>query len=319
MTNSFLVSIIIPTYNRAHLIVDTLKSIIAQSYSNWECIFVDDGSEDNTNAILDSFCKKDSRIKYYSRPENKPKGANSCRNYGLEISKGDFIIFFDSDDIMFPEKIEASLNALKSSNADYVISKTIDFNHPDSSEIFISNSKNYNFENYPLTHFNYVSQNLNWLTPDALIKSDLAKKVRFNETLKRGQEYNFYVKLTCISENGFYLGQFTTKRRLHDESIKNTFNQIQVDKQAVLLRMITLEEIYLNTTKDVKVWYINNIAKNITRLNMFLSIKQEWFLLNHLFKYFGFKSVIYYTLSRLSKRLFNKNEFLRKYLKLQLK
>ena len=76
-----LVSIIIPTYNRAHLIAETLDSIIAQTYTNWECIVVDDGSTDPTDELMETYCKKDSRFQYYHRPKNRPKGANACRNY----------------------------------------------------------------------------------------------------------------------------------------------------------------------------------------------------------------------------------------------
>ena len=73
-----LVSIIIPTYNRAHVIGETLDSVLLQTYCNWECIVVDDGSSDNTSEILDNYCKKDTRFQYYIRPTNRKKGAGSC-------------------------------------------------------------------------------------------------------------------------------------------------------------------------------------------------------------------------------------------------
>jgi glycosyltransferase involved in cell wall biosynthesis len=97
--NNPLVSIIIPTYNRVHLISETLDSVLAQTYSNWECIVVDDGSTDETEKLLETYCKKDSRFQYLHRPSERPKGANACRNYGFELSKGEYILFLDSDDI----------------------------------------------------------------------------------------------------------------------------------------------------------------------------------------------------------------------------
>jgi glycosyltransferase involved in cell wall biosynthesis len=108
-----LVSIIIPTYNRAHILGFTLESVISQTYLNWECIVVDDGSKDATDELLEFYCKADSRIKYFHRPSNRSKGANTCRNYGFEISKGKYIQWLDSDDILSENKLEAQVDKLK--------------------------------------------------------------------------------------------------------------------------------------------------------------------------------------------------------------
>ena len=108
-----LVSIIIPTYNRANLILETLNSVKLQSYQNWECIIVDDGSTDTSEEVITAFCRMDERFKYYKRPENKPKGANSCRNLGFEYSKGDLINWFDSDDVMFEDFLEKKIKFYK--------------------------------------------------------------------------------------------------------------------------------------------------------------------------------------------------------------
>ena len=92
-------SIIIPTYNRAHLISETLDSVLSQSYPYFEIIIVDDGSTDNTKQVIESRYNNDERIKYYFK-QNEERGA--ARNFGLKQSKGDYAIFFDSDDLMKP-------------------------------------------------------------------------------------------------------------------------------------------------------------------------------------------------------------------------
>ena len=69
-----LVSVIIPTYNRAHLIGETLDSVLAQTYQNWECIIVDDGSSDDTDEVIGEYVKKDNRFKYYHRPDEHLPG-----------------------------------------------------------------------------------------------------------------------------------------------------------------------------------------------------------------------------------------------------
>ena len=78
-----LVSIIIPTFNRANLISYTLDSVLNQDYTSWECLVVDDGSTDKTQEVVLGYIQKDSRIKLLHRPNDWIKGANSCRNYGL--------------------------------------------------------------------------------------------------------------------------------------------------------------------------------------------------------------------------------------------
>ncbi|WP_445734533.1 glycosyltransferase family 2 protein [Mariniflexile sp.] len=77
--NQPLVSIIIPTYNRAHLIGETLDSVLAQTHQNWECIVVDDGSTDNTDTVLKTYCQKDSRFQYHHR-KDRQKGAEELQN-----------------------------------------------------------------------------------------------------------------------------------------------------------------------------------------------------------------------------------------------
>ncbi len=108
-----LISIIIPTYNRAYVIGETLDSVLAQTYSNWECIVVDDGSNDNTEEIIKSYSEKDNRIQFYQRPISKKKGASTCRNYGLEKYKGEFVQYLDSDDLLDASKFTEQLKILK--------------------------------------------------------------------------------------------------------------------------------------------------------------------------------------------------------------
>ncbi|SFN72256.1 Glycosyltransferase involved in cell wall bisynthesis [Bizionia echini] len=108
-----LVSIIIPTYNRASYIGAALNSIMAQSYTHWECLVVDDGSKDNTEEIMHAICEQDSRISYYKRSKDYPKGVNGARNFGIANSKGSYIAFCDDDDFWLPEKLEKQIPIFK--------------------------------------------------------------------------------------------------------------------------------------------------------------------------------------------------------------
>lgn len=88
-------SIIIPTYNRAHLIKDTITSVQAQTFENWECIVIDDGSTDNTKEVIEDIAKIDNRVRYIYQ-ENAERSA--ARNNGINNAKGEYICFLDSDD-----------------------------------------------------------------------------------------------------------------------------------------------------------------------------------------------------------------------------
>lgn len=110
--NQPLISVIIPTYNREVLTRETLDSVLNQTYTHWECIIVDDGSTDNTIAIIKEYLKKDTKLKLFKR-DREPKGANTCRNIGIERSTGQYIMFLDSDDLLTQYCLETRLQFSK--------------------------------------------------------------------------------------------------------------------------------------------------------------------------------------------------------------
>ncbi len=108
-----LVSIIIPVFNRAHLISQTLDAVLHQSYKHWECIVVDDGSLDNTTSIVKAYCDKDDRFKLKIRSKELEKGGNVCRNLGFKLSEGAYIQWLDSDDLLGVNKLKLQVEALQ--------------------------------------------------------------------------------------------------------------------------------------------------------------------------------------------------------------
>ena len=106
-----LVSVITPTYNCGRFIAETIESIQAQTYENWEMCIVDDCSTDDTKAVVESYMEKDSRIKYYCLTENS--GAAVARTKSMELAQGEFMAFCDSDDLWMPEKLERQLKFME--------------------------------------------------------------------------------------------------------------------------------------------------------------------------------------------------------------
>ena len=112
MLNNPKISIIIPSYNRLSLLKEALNSLFAQTYTNWECIVVDDGSTDDTILEMKTLSKQDNRIKFYQR-QNTMTGANICRNEGIIASTGEYVIFLDSDDCLAPFCLEKRLKIME--------------------------------------------------------------------------------------------------------------------------------------------------------------------------------------------------------------
>ena len=99
-----MISIVIPTYNRANTITSTLDSIRNQTCTKWQCLIVDDGSDDNTREVVQKYSDGDARFRYMIN--ERRKGAQGARNTGILAAKGEWVCLFDSDDIMYEDYIE---------------------------------------------------------------------------------------------------------------------------------------------------------------------------------------------------------------------
>lgn len=118
-----LVSVIVPVYNVEKYLSNCLDSIINQSYSDIEIILIDDGSTDNSGHICDMYSLKDKRVRVIHQ---KNKGVSNARNVGLKISKGQYISFVDSDDVICSWHIECLLNVLIKEHSDFIRGSIVD-------------------------------------------------------------------------------------------------------------------------------------------------------------------------------------------------
>lgn len=116
--NESLVSIIMPAYNCAKYIEESINSVLAQNYKKWELLVLDDGSKDDTLKIIEEFSQKDNRIK--SLPNGKNMGVSATRNRGIELAKGDWIAFLDSDDMWEYTKLEKQLEVAEKKAAEFL-------------------------------------------------------------------------------------------------------------------------------------------------------------------------------------------------------
>lgn len=187
MQNEPLLSVIIPTYNRGRLILNSVTSVLNQTYKNIELIVVDDCSTDNTEEILKSI--NDSRIKYVKLEKNS--GACIARNKGIELSTGKFIAFNDSDDLWLPEKINSQLDFLYENNAEISFCK-MECRTPENN--FIHNFPNIEFDRKisykDLLKYNSAS------TQTIFGKTDCFKEIIFDATMPRLQDWDEVLRLS---------------------------------------------------------------------------------------------------------------------------
>jgi len=109
------VSVVMPTYNCADFIAQSIASVCAQTYKNWELLIVDDCSSDNTEEIVSALSETDERIIYIRLETNS--GAAAARNKGIEMARGSYIAFLDSDDLWYPDKLKKQLDFMKKNNS----------------------------------------------------------------------------------------------------------------------------------------------------------------------------------------------------------
>lgn len=115
-----LVTVIMPVYNAERYMQQSIESIIAQTYQNWELLIVDDGSTDSSVQIMQKYCSRDRRIQMI--PSTGNEGVASARNKGIQTAKGEYIAFLDSDDLWKAEKLEIQIHYMQEHNCGFVYS-----------------------------------------------------------------------------------------------------------------------------------------------------------------------------------------------------
>lgn len=182
-----------PAYNAAVYIKDAIESLLKQSYSNWELVVIDDGSRDNTAAIVKSFC--DRRIKYFYQTN---RGVSAARNYGLQQIQGDFFCFLDADDVLPSRSIEVRLTKF----AKYPHLAFVDgaVEARDSTLLNVTRKYLPRFKGNPMLELKLLSDScfygITWM-----VRRDHSRNYQFNPDVKYAEDLLFYLS---ISDQGEY-------------------------------------------------------------------------------------------------------------------
>jgi glycosyltransferase involved in cell wall biosynthesis len=248
LCNGTMISIIIPAYNRADLIKETLNSIREQKYTEWECIVVDDSSTDNTVDVLKAFLAQDKRFKILKN--TRKKGAQGARNSGFLEATGQYISFFDSDDLMHPEKLLKQIKFFND-NPDCEICTCYSNLMNDNNELIgaFKWKNSGNILKNLLNGTTYVDQNSALILKTALDRIGL-----LDEECPSFQEWDTHIRLAEVSEYG-------TVQELLATYYQRSSGRISTDTRRELLGLTYIYTKHRNLWKNVagEEVYLSNI------------------------------------------------------------
>ena len=200
------IDIILPNYNSAKFLEQTLTSIFMQKYKNWKLIIVDDHSDKKTKKILKKY-SKNKKIKIFFQSKNR--GAGFCRNFAIKRSRSPYIAFIDSDDIWNKNKLKKQIDFMQKNN--YPFSYTY-------YETF-GNRKKFVRLPYKLNFSSFI-YNTSIATSTMMVRRKEIKNIRFTNT-KICEDYYFKCKLLKKVNFAFCLNQFLTKYRVRKNSLQS--------------------------------------------------------------------------------------------------
>jgi len=315
MNSKPIISIIIPVYNREKLIPETLDSIVLQSFTNWECILVDDNSVDDSFRIMLKYKSIDARFKVFKRPQALKKGANACRNFGFLKTSGSYIKWFDSDDVMLSKHLEVAYNTVIKDELDFVITDTLNFSH-ESGKI---EGKPFEFDKNKesITAKNFALNRIGWITDDFLGSRKIVENIRFNENITTdGDEYNFFVKLLSQSFNGAFIEEVLTHRRVHDNSLTNIHGEDTAHYigKVANIKFQTAKDLVLSNDLDLIRWFLSGymqFAFKLALVNQTIPFKFSSFKL--ICRYYSVSKGLAFILAIITVNYFKKGFNIMKY------
>lgn len=206
------ISVIIPNYNTSGLISQTLESLLAQTYTNWEALIVDDCSTDNSVEIIKSYVQKDKRIRLIQCTINNG-GPAVPRNIGIAAAQGDYIAFLDSDDLWLPEKLKIQMDFMRSqkvllSSTSYAL---IDEQGNDLNKIVRS---------IPVMNFKTYLRNTSIGFSSSVVKRELLEGITFKK-LSVAEDFSFWLDVFRKGDTMFGIDKVLMKYRVQKKSLSS--------------------------------------------------------------------------------------------------
>ena len=261
------ITVIIPCYNQGDYIAETINSVQKQTFTNWECIIIDDESTDNSKKIITNFCKQDSRIKYIF---HKKSGVSTTRNYAIANAQGEFILPLDADDLIAPQYIEDALREFE---------KTPDL------KLCYCRARKFGEINETWLLPRYEYENLKWknciFVSCIFRKKDFMSTIGYNPNMKYGlEDWDFLLsflkptdKVYCINKIlFFYRTKKISRSSYANNHMEACFQQIYLNHKELYEPYLSNILYYFNSYKKFEQLYFNIINTKSYKICNFLSL-----------------------------------------------
>ena len=249
-----LISVVIPAYNAEQFLDETLESVLSQTYENWECIIVNDGSTDNTESVAKKWCEKDARFCYFYK-ENS--GVSDTRNLGIKEARGEYIAFLDADDLYMPNFLDVCLENLVEKDVDLVAPKMLEFRDVRNGVIEDEDKKDYLYSGKEGIALFLHS---NRLTMALLCKKSVMDEVGGFTWHKKAEDLHCWLKVLFAGYKIYRLGEYYAYRRMHN----NSWSSMDINcSKEVLELIVSLKANILENGIDYYRYFNRWAKKNI--------------------------------------------------------
>lgn len=274
--NKPLVSIIMPVHNGETFLSESIESVIAQTYKNWELLVVDDGSTDNSVLVIDSYIQKDKRIKLYINKTNE-HGPGIARNYGMNHIEGKYTYFLDADDWIDNDLLQDTVTVAEQMNADIVTFGFVVENNGKKIKKSLSPKGCFEFEDFK-DNANEIVRGT-WGQCFELINSSLLKGIRHNK-YKTGEDICFQMDVLCNAkkicgiDKEYYHYRMVSNSITHTDVWDNTFMESNLavwDKEKKFLEYCGLDldnQVMKNTAIERYTWCMYCLCQNRCSLSL---------------------------------------------------
>lgn len=248
-------SVIVPSFNRAHMLPKAIESVLSQTFSDWELIIIDDGSTDNTKEVVEAY--KDNRIVYIYQ-ENAERSA--ARNKGIAISRGKYICFLDSDDYYLENRL-ALLHERLTNSGDPVIFSFTGLRFTDGVELVYEEPLGNVFD-YLMTHVIGV--------PQVCISIEILRKYSFNINFRVGEDLELWLRIAQEHQPVYFREQCTVIATQHDDrTVNERVNNSGMEQLKVIKHIIADSAIKKKLTQQVICTRLSNTYFSIARHFMY--------------------------------------------------